>query len=372
METAVRRPDDPRLALRAGTRRARLVTIAALAVLVPVAVTWSATVGSTSAVTWDDTWAGLLAVFGLGEPLAGAQQTIVELRLWRALTTAGVGAALALSGALVQGLFRNGLAAPSILGVTSGASLGAVLAILWLAGYGPSLLSIDDVGTATLIVPAFGAIGAITAVSIVVALGAPGGRMSVPTLLLTGIAVNTCIGGVLSLISWLVLSDWDVSRAILSWTFGTLDDRSAVHAATVWGGAAIAAAAIPLVAWELDLVQTGDRDAAALGVSTSRLRVLVVVSASLAAASAVAVAGQIAFVGLVVPHLVRLTGLREHGGLLPASLVVGALFLVVVDTSQRLVLGASALQPGVVMSLVGGPLFLALIWRQRHALEEAA
>ncbi len=368
METAARASDDSRLAVARAPSSGLLVV---LALVLPVAILWSATVGVTGSLGWGDTWRGVLAACGWGEPLNGTRQTIVELRLWRALTTAGVGGALALSGAYVQGLFRNGLAAPSILGVTSGASLGAVIAILLLAGYGPSLLLTEDLGRATYVIPLFGAVGAIGAVSIVVALGSPGGRVSVPTLLLTGIAVNTCIGGVLSLISWLVLADWDVSRSILSWTFGTLDDRTAAHALTVWGGLAIAAAAAPFVAWELDLVQTGERDARALGVATTRVRVIVVIASSLAAASAVAVAGQIAFVGLVVPHMVRLTGTTSHRRLLPASLLGGALFLVLLDTVQVLALGAAALQPGVVMSLVGGPLFLLLLLRQRQQLEEA-
>lgn len=339
---------------------------AVLLLLLPVLVIESVRSGTTGTHDLATTWRGCLAAFHLGVPLDGHMQTIVELRLWRALTAAGVGAALALSGALIQGLFRNGLASPSVLGVTGGACLGASFAILVLGGYGPQMLS-TLTGKASLLVPVAGFIGAASVVTVVTLLASPGGRVSVPALLLTGIAVNIFISGVLALISALVLEDWEVSRAILSWSFGTLDDRSAVHVVTVWAGVAVAALVIPFVAWELDLFQAGEEDARALGVRTARVRVLCIVSASLAAAAAVAVAGQIAFVGLVVPHLVRLLTGRQHRAVLPLSLLLGPVFLLSVDIVQRHLLGERALPPGVVMSLVGGPFFLTLlVWRRRE------
>lgn len=312
---------------------------------------------------------GGLSLAGLAAPLDGVHQAIVELRLWRALTAAGVGAALGLSGALVQGLFRNGLAAPSIIGVTGGASLGATVAILLLSGYGPALLTVRDTGASTLLVPLFGFVGALGTALLVTALAAPRGRVSVPTLLLTGIAVNTLIAGVLSLVSSLLLDDWQVSRAILSWTFGTLDDRSAFHALTVWCGLAVAALVVPFVAWELDLLAGGEADATALGVDTRRVRLLSLAAAALAAAAAVAVAGQIAFVGLIVPHLVRLTSGSRHRTLLPLSVLAGAVFLLGVELLNQTLLARRALPPGVVMSLVGGPFFLVLLVTHRREIE---
>jgi iron complex transport system permease protein len=311
---------------------------------------------------------GVLAAFGADQPLAGTTQTIVELRLWRALTTAGVGAALALSGALLQGLFRNPLASPSVLGVTSGASLGATLAILALGGYGPLLFS-GASGSAAVLVPAAGFVGAAGVVTLVVLLAGAGGRVSVPALLLLGLAVNTCLAGLLALISALVLADWEVSRAILAWTFGSLEDRAPQHAATVWVGLLVAVVAVPFVAWELDLLAAGEDDARALGVHTGRVRRVVVLASSLSAAAAVAVSGQIAFVGLVAPHLVRLLSGRAHRALLPLSALLGACFLLGVDTAQRALLGASALPPGVAMSLVGGPFFLGLLLAHRKELD---
>ncbi len=312
---------------------------------------------------------GAAAAFGWGAPLDEPLQTIVELRLWRVLTAAGVGAALSLSGALLQGLFRNGLAAPSILGVTGGASLGAALAIVALAGWGPALVSVGDLGASTALVPLAGFLGALGAVLLVTLLASTSGRVSVPALLLIGIAVNACIAGLLALISSLALQDWEVSRAILAWTFGTLEDRAPGHAATVGAGLLCAALVIPFVAWELDLLAAGDEDARAAGVSVVAVRWLVVLGSSLAAAAAVAVAGQIAFVGLVVPHITRRLAGRSHRAVLPLSPLVGAVFLVGVDLLQRTLLGSAALQPGVTMSLIGGPFFLALLLLSRREVD---
>jgi iron complex transport system permease protein len=351
------------------SRRSAKPLAYALVVALPVLLLLSLRVGATGVVDLASALQACLSLLGLADPLPGVHQTILELRLWRTLTTAGVGAALALSGALVQGLFRNGLAAPSVLGVTGGASLGATLAILVLGGSGPALMGVADSGAATLLVPVFGFVGALAAVALVAALAAPGGRLSVPTLLLMGIAVNTCIAGLLSLISSLMLDDWEVSRAILSWTFGTLDDRTGYHALTVWIGLAVAATAIPLVAWELDLLQGGEDDAASLGVNTKRVRVLCIGAASLSAAAAVAVAGQIAFVGLVVPHLVRLLAGRGHRALLPLSLAGGMAFLLALELANHWLLGSSALQPGVAMSLVGGPFFIGLLVFNRREID---
>lgn len=310
--------------------------------------------------------AGLAALVGLGEPLPGHAQTIVELRLWRTLTTAGVGGCMALSGALVQGLFRNGLAAPSVLGITAGASLGGSVAIVALAG-GSTLVSLADAGLLTVFVPICGFVGALLAVFTVTLIAGRGGRLSVPMLLLTGIAVNTCLAGVLSLIGSLALEHWEISRALQAWTFGTLDNRAPLHAVIVWWGLALAVLAAPFVAWELDLLQGGEDDAQALGVSTRRVRLLVVCAASLAAASAVSVAGQIAFIGLVVPHLLRLLAGRAHAPLLCLSVPGGAAFLLAMELLNRAVLGEAHLPPGVVMSLVGGPFFVLLLsWRRRE------
>jgi iron complex transport system permease protein len=338
-----------------------------LPLLVACAVRWG---GSDLVPDLGTALVGSLGALSLHEPLADARlQAVVELRLWRALTAAGVGAALSYSGALVQGLFRNDLASPGILGISSGASLGAACAVLLFGGYGPSLVvQGDPAATSLLAIPAFAFVGALGTGALVWVLGSSRGRVSIPALLLLGIAVNTFIGGLLQLLQSLVLGDWQVSRSILSWTFGTLDVRQAWHVATVWGALALTLVAIPFVAWELDLMQAGLEDAEALGVDTSRVRWISLIAASLAAAAAVAVAGEIAFVGLVVPHVVRGLSGTSHKSLLVLSALAGGSFLVSADLFQMLFLRELALQPGVVMSLIGGPFFVYLLWRRRHAV----
>ena len=311
---------------------------------------------------------GLGSMLGLGEPLEGGLQAPVRLRLFNALTAAGVGGALGLSGALLQGLFRNGLASPSMIGVTAGAALGAAVAIVLIGGYGPGLYFTQDAGLAPVLVTAAGFGGALGVGFLVLALGSAGGRVSVPTLLLVGIAVNTCVAGAIAAIQSLTLGDDHIVRAIMSWTFGTLDDRSPYHALLVWGGVSLAFLLLPFVAVELDLFSGGEEDAEALGVHVGRVKVLTLLGAAIAAASAVAVAGQIAFIGLIVPHLVRLVCGPAHRALLPLSLVGGAVFLVGADLVQDALFAGTNLQPGVIMSVVGGPFFLALLLRNRRAV----
>src|SRR5262245_22616768 len=163
-------------------------------------------------------------------------RALIELRLWRALTAAGVGAALSYSGALLQGLFQNSLASPSVLGITSGASLGAALAACLVGGLGGALFTPGGgAWSGALLVPlaAFG--GALAIGALVHRLGCTHGRLSVPALLLVGLAMNTFLGGVQSLLQQLVLGRWEVSRSILSWSFGTLLDRQPWHVLVVLG-----------------------------------------------------------------------------------------------------------------------------------------
>jgi iron complex transport system permease protein len=311
---------------------------------------------------------GALGALGLGAGLSDPSlQLIVELRLWRALTAGAVGGALALAGALLQGLFRNGLASPAVLGVTAGATLGATAAIALLGGLGAVALS-GLVGSPALVTAA-GFVGAVLVAALVFTLATSRGRVSVPTLLLAGIAANTILAGLIAAIQSIALSDFELSRAIFAWSFGTLDDRLLGHVLLAGGGMLAAAAVIPFVATELDLLAGGEDDARALGVPVGRVQVLAIGAAALATATAVSVAGQIAFVGLVVPHLLRMLVGTGHRWLLPLSVLLGAVFLLGCDTAQRALLGDHALRPGVVMSLIGGPFFLGLLARNRRAME---
>lgn len=353
--------------MSAAARRGRLYA-ALFLVLLGGLFFASLCIGTTVRFAPGEAWRGVGAMLGLGEPLEMAsRQTILELRVWRALVTVGVGAALALSGGYIQGLFQNGLASPSLIGVTGGAALGSAVAVLIVGGYAPRLV-LEQLGGNAYLIPLFGFVGAFGTTAIVVYLASGGGRTSVTALLLTGIAVNMCVAGLFAAIQSLTLANWEVSRAILAWTFGTLDDRSSYHAAVVFCGLGLAAACIPFTALELDLLKGGEADAQSVGVNVKRLKWLAIFAAAVSAAAAVAVAGQIAFVGLVVPHLVRLAIGASHRVLLWLSILGGAVFLLGAEFVQRWLLGDSALQPGVVMSLVGGPFFLVLLMRERREI----
>lgn len=318
--------------------------------------------------------AGLLAAFGLdalapGPPLDSTTQAIVELRLWRALTAAGVGGALGVSGALLQGLLRNGLASPTILGVNAGASLGASIGIILMGGYGPRLLLGLTEQNPSVLPAVFAFLGALGVSFLVLTLASHGSRVSVPTLLLVGIAMNTCLGGLLSAIQSLTLEDYELSRAIISWNFGNLDDKSATHVLILAVGLLATSLTLPFLALELDLFRGGEEDAEAVGVHAQRVKILAVGAAALSAAVATAVAGQVAFVGLIVPHVVRLLVGSSHRSLLPLSILGGAVFLLGAEFAQLVLLGERAMRPGVLMSLLGGLFFLALLLRNRKELQ---
>jgi len=330
----------------------------------------SLNVGSSDLLSFGESVRGGLASFGLVDPLESrGSQTIAELRLYRVLVSIGVGAALALSGGLLQGVFRNHLASPSVLGVTSGASLGASIMIMLVAS-GGSFMLVDRVGGAAPALITLGAFAAAMGVTLLITvIATTGGRVSIPTLLLVGIALNAMIGGALAAMQAWVLDDSDLTRSMLTWSFGRLDDRSAWHASVVWIGLALSSVVIPFVAFELDLFAAGEEDARGLGVDTRRVKFIALAAASLSAAVAVSVCGQIAFVGLVVPHVLRLLSGPSHRSLLPLCLLGGPVFVLGTDLAQRIVLGANYLPPGVVMSLIGGPFFLYLLLRNRRSLE---
>ncbi len=359
-------PDSP--AAARVTRIPAPLLGALLALLLAALVVQSVRTGPLGAHPLSVSARGVLASLGVAQELDGSLQSIVEIRLRRTLVALGVGAALAYSGALLQGLFRNGLASPSVLGITSGAAFGASLAILVLGGYGPAIVAAQSAGLAPVLVTAFGFCGALAVALLVATIATTGGRISVPTLLLVGVAINMCLGGLMAAVQSLTLADFEISRAILAWTFGTLDDRSPAQVNLLWVGLALAATIIPFVGLELDLFAGGEDDAEALGVNAGRVKLLVLVAAALAASVAVAVAGQIAFVGLVVPHVLRLLSGTSNRALLPLTLVGGPVFLLGADVIQHALLGNAMLQPGVMMSMVGGPLFLALLVRSRREM----
>jgi len=321
-------------------------------------------VGSTGVSGLGQVLGALASLMNLGEALPGAEQAIHELRLWRALCASLAGAALAISGVYLQGLFRNPLAAPGVLGVSAGATLGATLAILLVGGYGPELLLEGTRSWTPYALSFCSFLGAVGTVALVLGIAPGPGRAGAATLTLVGVAVNATLGGIFVAIQALVLDDWQVAQAMLAWSFGTLRDREPYHVGMILAGLIPALLVIPRAAFALDLFAGGEVDARRLGVSTRAMRWLVVGVASGATACAVSAVGAIGFVGLVVPHIARKFVGAGHARLLPAAALIGALLLPTLDLLQLVIMGSAILPPGALTALLGGPFFLFILLTQ--------
>jgi heme transport system permease protein len=303
-----------------------------------------------------DTISIVLAHLGVtsGAEVDPQQDAILwAIRLPRVLLGALVGGALAVSGAALQGIFRNPLADPGIIGVSSGAAFGAVLAIVF--GLGAEVRG-------GLQLAAFGA-GLVTAF-VVYALARYEGRTETVTLILTGLAVAAiAAAGVGFLIA---RADDDQLRDIVFWSLGSLGGATWTLVAATLPFVALGSAVCVARARQLDLMSLGEREARHLGLETERERVVLIGATALATSAAVAAVGVVAFVGLVVPHLVRLAIGPAHRLLLPTAFVLGAALLVLADLVARTATAPVELPLGVVTALIGGPFFLWLIWRTRR------
>lgn len=277
---------------------------------------------------------------------------ISTVRLPRALLAALTGAALACAGAVMQAVFRNPLAEPGITGVSSGAAAAAVLLLI---------TGVAATSPWTLPLGAFlGALAAVTVVQVVAGVARPG---SAATLLLVGVALNALLGAIIAAAIANAPDSADVQQAIF-WLNGDLT-------ATLWSDVGLAVLPVLLgvpvlmcFARELNLMVLSEETAAATGVSTTAVRQVVLALAALVTAATVAVTGVISFVGLVVPHLVRLVLGPDHRSLLPVSIAVGAVFLSVADMVARNLLSPVILQTGVVTALVGAPVLLILVLKR--------
>ena len=287
---------------------------------------------------------------------AGADPTatsvVLQIRLPRVLLSALVGTSLSVAGALLQGMFRNPLAEPGIIGVSAGAAVGAVIAILVGLAAGP------------LGVTAAAFVGGIGTTFLVYGVARSAGAAQTVTLVLAGIAVNAIAGSIIGVA--LFVSDDAQLRSITFWNLGSMGAATWTSIAVVLPVTVVGLAVALRVAPHLDLLALGEAPARHLGVDVDRLRiVLVVVSAAMASAG-VAVAGIISFVGLVVPHLVRLSLGPQHRLLVPASALGGALLLVLGDLVARTVAAPAEVPLGALTGLLGGPFFFWLLLRRRE------
>jgi iron complex transport system permease protein len=288
-----------------------------------------------------------------------------SLRLPRALLGAIVGAALAASGSTLQSLLRNPLADPFVLGVSGGAAVGATLSIALGLGTIGELASLPGFGRVS--APSlFAFLGSLGAIALVFAASRVQGRSSPYAALLAGVVFNAFAAAVITVIK--TLSSPERIGEILYWLAGALGYEKP---GTLAGAAVlqlIAVGAMCLQAGRLNLLMLGDEDAASLGVRVERTRAILLLAASLSVAGAVALSGLIGFVGLIVPHLLRLWLGPDQRLLLPASVLAGAAFLMLADLGARLLFSALAAEPpvGVVTALLGGPFFLLLLRRKER------
>lgn len=324
----------------------------ALAVLLALSVTITVTIGP-AGLNALDVWRSIVDHLGMGSSdLTRIEDGIVwQLRLPRVLTAAAVGAGLAVSGAIMQALTRNPLADPYLLGLSSGASFGAVLVLI---------LGMD------VLLPLAAFVGAMAALIATMLLARSLGIITPTRTILAGLAVSSLAGALTSLvIFWSATGD--SYREILSWLLGSL--AGANWAAVAISGGTIIAIGVPIIIGGrvLDAFAFGDTSAAALGINVSATRWLLLGGAALLTGAMVSVSGAIGFVGLVLPNAMRLLVGVQHRALLPLSALVGAVFMVWVDTAARTLFSPRELPVGIITVLVGAPIFALLLWRNRSA-----
>ncbi|MCZ6873015.1 MAG: iron ABC transporter permease [bacterium] len=286
---------------------------------------------------------------------AMAVTIIWDIRFGRALLAALIGASLAAAGAALQGLFRNPLADPFVVGASSGAALGATVAIIaglqWgVRGFGP--------------VPLAAFVGAMLAVALVYGVAEMGGMTSSIALLLAGAALSTFLGAIVYLL--IMLHDQNL-YAIFGWLLGGLSGRSWPHLKASMPYMIIGIGMLWFLARPLDALAFGDETAQSLGLPLRWTRGAIIAAASLSTAAAVSAGGSIGFVGLIAPHAARLLVGAGHARLIPASALLGALLLLISDDLARTVMAPVELPVGIVTAMLGGPFFLYLLkTRQRE------
>ena len=321
--------------------------------LLPVVALLSLTVGTVS-ISWVE---ALRAV--VGSSSATQIDTILfDIRLPRILLAIFVGAVLASTGAVMQGLFRNPLADPSLIGVSSGASVGASLMIVTAGGFiqGGAL-----VGLSLVSIGAF--VGGFTATLLVYRLATSGMGTSVTTMLLAGIAIGALAGALNSLLSY--FSDNDMLRQISLWQMGNLSGASWLKVSIMGAVTILLMGLFPRDSRALNALLLGESEARHLGINVQWVKRRLIVLTALGVGVSVAVAGLVGFVGLIMPHIIRLMIGPDHRWLIPASGLAGAILLVVADSLARVVVIPAELPTGILTAILGAPFFVALLLQQR-------
>ncbi|OGA67792.1 MAG: iron ABC transporter permease [Betaproteobacteria bacterium RIFCSPLOWO2_12_FULL_65_14] len=287
-----------------------------------------------------------------GDASARVQSVVLQVRGPRVMAAIVVGAALAAAGSAYQGMFRNPLVSPDILGVSTGAALGAAAAIFF---------TVD-----TLVVQLSAFAGGLAAVGLVYWVGSRLRRHDpLLALVLTGVVIGTLLGSIIALLKYLA-DPYNKLPAITYWLLGSLASVAPHDLAAAAVLALLGLAPMLLLRWRINVLALPDDEARSLGVDTTKLRTLVIAAATLMTAAAVAISGIIGWVGLLIPHAARLVVGPDFGRLLPLSMLLGAAFLLAVDTLSR-TLSSIEVPPGVLTALIGTPFFLWLFALARRS-----
>lgn len=279
-----------------------------------------------------------------------------DIRLPRVLLAGVVGAALSVAGATYQGLFRNPLADPYLIGVAQGSALGAVIGFM---------ISASSAGMALGIVPTMAFVGGLGSVAVVYALARVGKTLPLSTLILAGVALGALLG---AMVSYLTLNSGQMMRSILFWLSGSFALSQWSEFLVVLPVTLLASAVILVFGRALNIMQLDEEQAQQLGIDVEKMKIILLVAATLITAAAVSFVGIIGFVGIIIPHAVRLIWGPDHRFLLPLSMVCGAIFLILADLLARTLLAPSEIPIGVITALVGAPFFLYILRRRSRML----
>ncbi|MEM9990231.1 MAG: iron ABC transporter permease [Bacteroidota bacterium] len=331
-----------------------LLKLSVLSTLLGITVLISLFTGAYS-LSWTEIWA---AIFGQEDQ--AKHFLLLHIRLPRILLAALIGSGLAISGAAIQGLFRNPLADPSLIGVSSGAMLFAVLSIVFMGTILIDFTAFFRQATVSI----FAFIGGILTTYVVYLLSSQNGRTSVMTMLLAGIAIGAFGGAITGI--FIYLSDDQQLRDITFWSMGSL-------AGANWTQISIVAPIILLGSFflmtyskALNAILLGEREAGYLGIPVEQVKTRVIVFSALIVGVCISMSGLIGFVGLVIPHLLRLVKGTDYRYLLRSSALLGAIFLVLTDTLARTIIAPAELPIGILTAMVGAPFFLWLLIQSRQ------
>lgn len=296
---------------------------------------------------------GLKAFIAMEEIKPTHLAILLKIRLPRIFLSALVGAALSVAGVSYQGIFKNPMADPFVLGISSGAALGATLVIV-------TKVNLSLFGLSSISIGAFA--GALLAAYTVYNVGRIGNRTPVVTLLLAGIAINYFLSSMISLVMSL---NRDQMESIVFWTMGSVSTATWLQIMVAMVPILAGAVYLLTCARDLNALAMGEESAKGIGVDTEKAKKQILVVASVVTAAAVSVSGIIGFVGLVIPHIVRIISGPDHRTLLPFSILSGAIFLVVSDTLARTLVMPAELPIGIITSIFGAPYFLYLLYRNK-------